>query len=887
MVERLSSFTICLLLINIFYHYDCVNSYLTSNRFRKATLRSSKAHNVLFTATQDYDEIVHTINNADVGKRLLSIATTDLPMVGELYESGNFQLCIINGLKSPNSIVSGKSEAAIKIAPLLKVLLIDASSDYQSDSVIEEKSITVDVGQLTTIWNFSIQEVSLKDYATFLSQQLAKAVITLQQDFPVNTGEQIMKSLYKDRINGRGTSALSKKDIQKISSNASSQNKEHIDQVLRKSIKAGHCENKSKLIDSFITAKALFQDSISNHHMTTKLLSGAKLLAIDAEQGGRFKRSPCIFISASYSTDQNGDSAPSRLNLLNGGWLAVDKSVKVLTEAKKFVQHSVKNGIETSTKKFTAADERIMYRLECFALGEELKVERDLQDLELDVRETLRSMDLPLTPEGAQQALVKVGVWSSTSQSEMNSKFSYTPFPSNVLDCAASLRNYEKKRRQDLYNIVQQKRVHPSQIEGRVDLTQLPALCIDAKRASFRDDAIGMRLRSSTGRKVVRGSKWEILVHIADVSDLYVTQNSTSVDFTVLRKTAESRGSSRYDLPLGPLHLIPPVALEALALDIKQKDGAADSVNRCLSIWAYIDENTGKIIDSGLERTLIQQPIALSFEEATDLLNSFDDSHSTRARQIQMLLRVIEKSVTKWKNTQLRSNVAAQQREKRLNVKEMIAKQTISIDSSRDDGAKGSFQRTRGHKLVDYTLDLYGTTLSFIMKKANAPIPRVSGSGEEERGGRVGSAPLRRYIDGMIQRQALSVLCNYGDPPMTKSECLAVNKIATEAVNKIANHRSSRSALNNTSNLDNNAAERKKALRRLESHFASLDAGRQRVITALTAGVNNQVIISGIGLRVTCKGVHGTLKGGERVRVHVTKLDSKTGTIEVKLASNV
>jgi exoribonuclease R len=495
-------------------------------------------------------------------------------------------------------------------------------------------------------------------------------------------------------------------------------------------------------------------------------------------------------------------------------------------------------------------------------------------------------MDLPLTSKGAQQALVKVGLWSP--QSANSSRFPYSPFPSDVLNCAAALREYEKKRRQDLYKVVQQKGVHPSKKEDRVDLTQLPSICIDAKRASFRDDAIGVRLRSSTGRKVIRGSKWEILIHITDVSDLYITQSSIpSIDLTLLRKTAENRGSSRYDLPLGPLHLIPPVALEALAFDVKRSDSVIDTVNRCVSIWAYIDENTGKIIDSGLERTLIQQPIPLSFEEASELLECSDDSLSNRTKQVKMLLQVIEKAMTKWKATQLRSNVAAQQREKRLKVKEMVAKETIGIDSSRDDGANGSFQRTRGHRLVDYTLDLYGVTLSFMMKKTNAPIPRVSGSGEEERGGRVGSAPLRRYIDGMIQRQALSVLCNYGDPPMTKNECLSVSKIATQAINRITNHRSSQSARTHTANLENNSADRKKALRRLESHFTSLDAGRQRIIPALTTGVNNQVIISGIGLRVTCKGVNGTLKSGERVKVIVTKLDSKTGTIEVKLASNI
>jgi hypothetical protein len=354
-----------LLLISILYLHSTANSFLAPNQSQKATFRLSNNHRKLFTTTQeDQDEIVNTINNAFIGKRFLSVSTSDFPMVGELYDSGKFQLCIINGLIAPNSISSGKTQASIKVAPLLKVLLIDESSNYQLDSVIEEKNITVDVGQLTTIWKFPIQEISLKDYATFLSQQLSKAVNTLQQEFPINTGENVMKSLYEDRINRRISFTLSKKEIQRITSGVSNQNREHIDQVLRKAIKAGHGEINSKLVDSLVTAKTLFQNSKGNHHMTTKFLSGAKVLSIDAEQGGRFKRSPCIFISATYSTDENGISVPTNLNLFNGGWIAVDESVKVLMEAKKFAQHSAVKGNETNRKIFTAADERIMYRLE-------------------------------------------------------------------------------------------------------------------------------------------------------------------------------------------------------------------------------------------------------------------------------------------------------------------------------------------------------------------------------------------------------------------------------------------------------------------------------------------------------------------------------------------
>ncbi len=57
---------------------------------------------------------------------------------------------------------------------------------------------------------------------------------------------------------------------------------------------------------------------------------------------------------------------------------------------------------------------------------------------------------------------------------------------------------------------------------GRTDLLLLPCACIDAARATFRDDAIGIRPRLSTGRRTnAAASKWEVLVHVMNVLDLY------------------------------------------------------------------------------------------------------------------------------------------------------------------------------------------------------------------------------------------------------------------------------------------------------------------------------------------------------------------------------
>ena len=69
------------------------------------------------------------------------------------------------------------------------------------------------------------------------------------------------------------------------------------------------------------------------------------------------------------------------------------------------------------------------------------------------------------------------------------------------------------------------------------------------------------------------------------------------------------------------------------------------------------------------------------------------------------------------------------------------------------------------------------------MTRAKQPIPLAAGglrSGTDRRGRRIGTAPLRRYIDGLAQRQALSALCGYG-VPLTVDECWEASKTAARA----------------------------------------------------------------------------------------------------------
>lgn len=785
------------------------------------------------------------------GRRLVTITPTELPLVTEVYSNGTCELCRIVAFEPPSKP---------GIPPLVQTQLL--SSDEN------EPLKTVDLQQITTIWD----TMDADSIESTWQQSVEKEVNT----FPVSHCERAMQRLYNSHVGrARTSSGLTKKQISRLAEN--SPNRAHMEDVLRKVIKA------VRLVDSSVASDYLYEDYPKNAlDKARRQVVGASVLTNDAQLGGRFKRMPCIYVSSEYNED-----AVTSITVVNGGWVTLDQSVRAGTEARKFAERTDK----TKGRLLTVADERIAHRLECLAMGEVFSWDSKKEttggkdeasadaDLELDVREALKAMDLPVSPTGAQRALVRLGRWSEAS----NKRVKLEPWTEAVLNAARSYKSMDQERRRELLQTVSvnTKENLSKQLEDRVDLTGLPCVCVDAKRTSFPDDAIGVRPRSSTGRKVVEeASKWEILIHITDVSDVYCPDTlvvDKVQDLDLLQDAATRRGTSRYDLPLGPLHLMPPIALEALALQTVKFDetskknsvnGSKKGVNLCVTLWAYIDERNGKLIDAGIERTIISAPISLSFTGATSLLDGALDS--PELKQAKAVLAVAERNLSVWSDQRRTRSQAAQKREDRLSAREMVAREQGG-SGGRDDGRSG-FQRTRGHRVVDAALDLYGSTVAGLLRQKKAPVPRSSGSGAS-RSGRVGTAPLRRYIDGIAQRQALAVLCGYGGPPLTKEECIEANVIATKARNTLSNVRSTKKK----GVMDKD--KQREALRLLKTHLA----GGNRPVPAISTGRENEVVISGVGATAKCQGVKGSLKPGDRVMVQVKKLDPERGSLSVML----
>jgi len=850
--------------------------------------------------------------NYQLDGRLLSLDSQDLPVLAEIYWSGTSHVGKILEIRS-------LGDTNLNHNPTLKVQILTGNKKEKEEVVV------VDIGQVTTIWGKDLSEQN-DDYVdnglnwdTLIHDQM--------QQIPVGAVETCMDQLYQARSsshnqNTNGQPLLSKKQITQVCNSIAYNNddddpkeRQHVEQVLRQVIKAD-----ARLVDSQMVADYLYEQGVllaptmsgrkNNNtidHYHRRALA-AHLLAQDSQAGGRFKRSPSMFVSRQI---QNAAATKEQTTwtLLNGGWRAVDSSVRAGAEARKFAgrvteeaastastshsgdNHNKLDRTFTTTSSWTISDERIAQRLECLAMGEVLSGERaedmDQNNLELDVREALKALGVPATPEAARDVLVRMGRWSrdeSTPQAQ--------PWSPQVLEAARWFSEYCDTVRSSKRDALQ---------NDRKDLTNIPFVCVDAQRTSFRDDAIGLRPRSITGRKVSSASKWELLISIVDVSDLYLDDNAQSSEtrsrkhFQTLREAATNRAVSRYDLPLGPLHLLPPVALKGLSFDTVQATGDEspnkNSYHRCVTVWVYLDETTGTLLDAGVERSVLRAPVGLSYADATSLLEGKIDTTGDKALgRTKQLLSYLYRNLNAWSQQRLETSSAAQRREDRLATKEYVAsiqQQASGKDQQerRDDGSDG-FQRTAGHKLVDMSLDLYSYILAGLVKRKNAFIPQQAGS-EQGRGGRVATAPLRRYIDGMAQRQVLSVLCHHNAPVMTKAECIRVSQQATEAYNAVSNIRSvkTKGSSNSNNRLTSSSTFKgqKGAVQKLKLY---LGGDKTKIIPAVGTGKGNDVVVKGVGAIAKVKAMKHPLTEGQEVLVKVLKMDADTGNLSVILVDN-
>eukprot|EP00535_Pseudo-nitzschia_heimii_P002605 CAMPEP_0197178424 /NCGR_PEP_ID=MMETSP1423-20130617/3704_1 /TAXON_ID=476441 /ORGANISM="Pseudo-nitzschia heimii, Strain UNC1101" /LENGTH=1078 /DNA_ID=CAMNT_0042628161 /DNA_START=158 /DNA_END=3394 /DNA_ORIENTATION=- len=916
------------------------------------------------------------------------VVKTEGGIFAEVQDGGNSNMCRILGIITKASEKSKKKKASkakdgetennqnsIR-PPRLKVAFVETSAGNGTTADAKATTKTIDVGQVTTIWTAS-DDGDFKEKLSTLSSPIAAICEKVLQILPVNYVEDVFENRYKYHVgrgrNIHGGGALTKKQVEMISAAASvaasssistfdqtEELRRIIDLVLKQCLRCG--SKYTRLLDSTSLEKWMFYDEVEGtitHDYTSgsdttlqeRKIFCATALAEDSETAGRFKRMACLWLPPP-SPDNDKEKAQSSLastttlTLVNGGWVVVDQSVRAAAEGRRFAASVTSLGGRLTND---SNDERILCRLESLACGEKLQQQKRGGGvgirLEVDVRTTLEAMDLPLSSEGAQEALIRMGRWTKKESSggEGKGKVPYERWSPSVLDATKWYDQMDRLRRRNMKSKLLEMRAKeqtqksrkktketpsPAVLEGRVDLTKLPCICVDAERTSFRDDAFGIRKRSSTGRKVNdKASQWELLFHIADVSDIYAPHpmlvdspyasgtsrgQETTAKVSVaeqkkhlkeLAKAAQSRIRSEYNLPLGPLHLLPTTVLDSLSLHVFKQDWTSNpntwpnswhtmdqkngAVNRAVTLWVYIDERSGYVMDIGFERSIISRPLALTFETATKLLEASEEQQEKLPpilAKARVLLGVVERNIEVWSDKRQKKSNEARAREEKLAAREFISDQVFGGRNNRrrrrDDGRDGDFRRNRGHRLVDSTLHLYENAFRMMMQRRKAMVPQHPlASGNKYGGMRSATAPLRYYLQGLAQRQALAVLCDYGGPPIPNEECKKIGSTITSAYNA---RRNSGGATNGPQVAP---PQQLAAVRSLKSHLKKHSSLKNRVVPAISTGTNSEVVIQGVGAVAFCKEIPGTLKPGVKVMVRILQVDDKNGKVVVALDS--
>ena len=223
----------------------------------------------------------------------------DLPVIGEVFVNGEWNLCLVKGFKPPSSLATESKASEIK-PPRVEVLLIrenynNEPIDYKKEEVLQGHLHVVDMGQIISIWTqFHLNSFKgFKECANYLSSQLTIASDKIRFGLPVNRAEISMKGLYESRVKVRqgGKNSLTKKKISQIcSALPSPEYGNHVGQIIHSVRKAGRLVNYSDAGFSVLGSKKSETD-------ITQSLVGAMILAQDASLGGRF-----IFLSSSVGS---------------------------------------------------------------------------------------------------------------------------------------------------------------------------------------------------------------------------------------------------------------------------------------------------------------------------------------------------------------------------------------------------------------------------------------------------------------------------------------------------------------------------------------------------------------------------------------------------------
>lgn len=555
--------------------------------------------------------------------------------------------------------------------------------------------------------------------------------------------------------------------------------------------------------------------------------------------------------------------------IIEGGYKVLDESTKVFRE------------VEVFSKYFKAKSEQI--RLEKEKSGESDKaveepfragcLTRQLRALELyalsapstpppsAVKHILKKLSRDITPTGAKSILKEMqhSAASGSIRSNLNmlgrTPSSVTPWTSSQLQEAQLLFDETmdvRKRITEAPVSRTGKRGFSGRFDYREGSQMHPVICVDSKSASFLDDAFS--LSPETG---------EVLVHVVDVVGILRR-------YPVLQDTAKERISSTF-LPTGPLHMLPPAALEGLKL-------STNAPNEVITVAITIDASSGCLLGTRIFPSIIGPVNAIDVQTADEILAGVGvkDSASIGLEKsgVPGLTDAIIRDLLR--TNRLVSRVITAQPWVDVHFSQSTAKQ-ISIDKRTGIYEQNAIDKTPANRLVNALLTMYSnTSFEFCASQGvNAPLAWESRDRViPNHVRRFATQPLRNWLAQLQQKQVRAALSM--EIPLSRKECAMA----------VAHHNSRR---RQTSYL-RSAAKGQALFESFEAHCARLEAycrqadgGTQPILVAVGTGRAGVVRLKG-----EFNGLEGTIDRsvslGEEVRVVVKKVLPESRTVVLNAA---
>lgn len=317
------------------------------------------------------------------------------------------------------------------------------------------------------------------------------------------------------------------------------------------------------------------------------------------------------------------------LYLIEGGYRVLDESIAMFKECESFSryyhhtvtpQKEAEEGLLSSISSSSSNVARLLRIIELYSLANISKKNKEAKLVNM----ILKKLELPITQAGARTLLFNLGVsttatpgyraprinnqinsaGTSSSQEESATAtsrdyvYNLTPWSTDVLLAAQELKQEAEQRTRTLNTMDPTVKSGKKSASGRMDyrtsISEHPVICIDNKYASFYDDAFS--LSPDTG---------ELLVHISDVMSLLRR-------YEPLQQVAKERVSSAF-LPSGPLHMLPPQALESLKL-------SSTDPNEVLTVALSVDYYTGEILAYRVFPSLIGPVFPIDTNTANEII---------------------------------------------------------------------------------------------------------------------------------------------------------------------------------------------------------------------------------------------------------------------------